>query len=278
MTTNKITAYKAFNQDWTCRDFKYEMGKTYTHDGEVEACKSGFHSCEYPLDIFNYYAPCTSKFALVEASGFIHKENSDSKIASKVLELKQELDINSLVKASIRHTISQTIESGSNHATGYRAASSATGDGAASSATGTHAASSATGTQAASSATGYQAASSATGYGAASSATGDRAASSATGARAASSATGDRAASLATGSHSSSEVLENEFTQGNGSAIATGYASKVRAPLGCALFLVERDSKTGTIINVWSGIVGKNNIKPNTWYMIKDGEPMEVTE
>ncbi len=321
-TNTSILAYKAFNKDWTCRDFQYEVGKTYKHDGDVEACQSGFHACEYPLDIFNYYSPCTSKFALVEASGAISKENFDSKIASEILELKIELSVTDLVKAAIDYTVSRTIKSGLDHTTGYqaassatgnqaassatgnraassatgnqaassatgcraassatgnRAASSATGDRAASSATGYQAASSATGNQAASSATGNQAASSATGCRAASSATGNRAASSATGNRAASSATGDRAASLTTGDYSTSEVLGNESTKGNASAIATGYAGRVKAPLGCALFLVERDDVMN-IINVWSGIVGKKNIKPNTWYTLKDGKPTIVGE
>ena len=246
--TTPILAYKAFNKDWTCRDFQYEMGKTFKYDGNVKACNSGFHACEYPLDIFNYYNPCTSKFALVEASGSISKEDSDSKIASEILELKRELSVTDLVKAAIDYTVSRTVEGGSDHTTGYRAASSATGD------------------QAASSATGDQAASSATGYRAASSATGDQAASS---------ATGDRAASLTTGNYSSSEVLDNEFTKGNESAISTGYSGKVKAPLGCALFLVERDYEMN-IINVWSGIVGKKKIKPNTWYTLKDGKPTIV--
>ena len=52
-----IVSYKGFNQDWTCRDFQYELGKTYEHEGEVEACAGGFHACEYPLHVFRYYKP-----------------------------------------------------------------------------------------------------------------------------------------------------------------------------------------------------------------------------
>jgi len=257
--TDKITAYKAFNKDWTCRGFQYKLGETYTHEGKVQACSSGFHACEYPLDIFNYYNPCTSSFALVEASGTISKEASDSKIASEVLVLQKELTISELVSEAIKYTTKNTIKDGSEHTTGYQAASSATGYQAASSATGDRAASSATGDQAASSATGYQAASSATGD------------------RAASSATGDQAASLTTGRYSSSEVLDNEFTKGNESAVSTGYSGKVKAPVGCALFLVERDDNMN-IINVWSGIVGKKKIKPNTWYTLVNGKPTEVND
>ena len=37
----------------------------------------------------------------------------------------------------------------------------------------------------------------------------------------------------------------------------------------------ERDDEMN-IINVWSGIVGKKKIKPNVWYTLKDGKPVEV--
>jgi hypothetical protein len=82
---------------------------------------------------------------------------------------------------------------------------------------------------------------------------------------------------LTTGAHSASEVLDNEFTKGNESAISTGYSGKVKAPNGCALFLVERDGEMN-IVNVWSAIVGKKNIKPNTWYTLVNGNPTEVED
>ena len=97
----EIIAYKGFDSDWKCRGYQYEIGKTYEHEGKVEACKSGFHSCEYPLDILSYYAPSESKFALVKASGEISKGNDDSKIASTKITIEAELNIPALVQKAV---------------------------------------------------------------------------------------------------------------------------------------------------------------------------------
>lgn len=51
----KVKGYKVFNPDWTCRGFKYEIGKTYIHEGNIDLCKEGFHFCEKLVDCFNYY-------------------------------------------------------------------------------------------------------------------------------------------------------------------------------------------------------------------------------
>lgn len=49
-----MKGYKA-TYDMKCRGFKYEVGKTYTHDGELILCESGFHFCQRPQDILEYY-------------------------------------------------------------------------------------------------------------------------------------------------------------------------------------------------------------------------------
>jgi hypothetical protein len=100
-----IVSYKGFNQDWTCRDFQYELGKTYEHEGEVEACAGGFHACEYPLHVFRYYKPSQSKFAVVEQAGKLSRHGEDSKVASSRITVKAELDIAGIIKAAVKYTI-----------------------------------------------------------------------------------------------------------------------------------------------------------------------------
>lgn len=37
----------------TCRGFQYEEGKEYEEE-TADACHSGFHACEHPLDCLNW--------------------------------------------------------------------------------------------------------------------------------------------------------------------------------------------------------------------------------
>ena len=97
----EIIAYKGFGSDWKCRGYQYEIGKTYEHEGKVEACESGSHSCENPLDVLAYYDISSgSKYALVKASGEISRnDNSDTKIASSKITIEVELNIHELLKS-----------------------------------------------------------------------------------------------------------------------------------------------------------------------------------
>ena len=47
--------YKAFAPDMKCRGFQYEEGKIYEEDIRPIACVQGFHFCEDPLAILDYY-------------------------------------------------------------------------------------------------------------------------------------------------------------------------------------------------------------------------------
>lgn len=151
-----VTAYKGFKQDLTCRGYQFEIGGTYKHEGEVEACASGFHSCEYPLDVFGYYAPGESRFAIVKASGQLSRHDDDSKIASATLVVEAEISMPTMISraidwimARLDSSVEQTVVGDTASNTGYQSAASNTGNRSAASNTGDYSAASNTGYQSA---------------------------------------------------------------------------------------------------------------------------------
>jgi len=212
----EVIGFKGFDKNLKCRDFQFEVGKKYVHEGVLKLCASGFHYVEYPLDIFQYYAPNEARFAEVVPEGVSdQRESGDSKRAAKGLTIKAEISLKAVIEAAVKFTFARVDWIKGQHATGYQGAASATGDQGAASATGYQGAASATGDQGAASATGYQGAASATGVRGAASATGYQGAASATGVRGAASATGDQGAASATGVR--------------GAASATGYQGAASA-------------------------------------------------
>ena len=129
--------YKGFDKDLKCRDFQYEIGKTY-EEPTADLCSSGFHACEYPLDVFGYYAPDKmSRYCEVDLDDLSNKKsNEDSKRCGKKIAVKAEIGIAGLVKAAVEYTMEKAIPENSEHATGLHGAASATGLHGAASATG----------------------------------------------------------------------------------------------------------------------------------------------
>ena len=107
MTKTKkiIKGYKAFDKGMKCKNFQFEEGKEYKHDGEIKICESGFHFYENPLDVLNYYTLCDSEFTEVEARGKIKKnentDNPDSKMVTDTIKIKAKLDLTSFIKLSV---------------------------------------------------------------------------------------------------------------------------------------------------------------------------------
>ncbi len=284
-----VTAYKGFKQDLTCRGYQFEIGGTYKHEGEVEACASGFHSCEYPLDVFGYYAPGDSRFAIVKASGQLSRHDDDSKIASATLVVEAEISMPTMISraidwimARLDSSVEQTVagDTASNTGdqsaasnTGNRSAASNTGDQSAASNTGNRSAASNTGDQSAASNTGNRSAASNTGYQSAASNTGYQSAASNTGDQSAASNTGYQSAASNTGDYSAAEVSGKESV-----AASLGIEGRARASAGSAIVLCHRDDK-GHLIHIRASKVGENGVKPDTWYQLSaEGEFVEFDE
>ena len=85
-----VIGYKVFNPDWTCRNnFKYEVGKTYKHEGEIGLCKGGFHFCRKLISCFNYYPFNTNnKVAIIVATGEII-DGEDKSVTDDITILKE---------------------------------------------------------------------------------------------------------------------------------------------------------------------------------------------
>ena len=92
-----VVGYKGFDKDLRCHGLQYEVGKKYKHNGEIELCKSGFHFCENPLDVFDYYGPAGGRFAKIEAEDVSEEKGDDSKRVAKKIKIVSELSIHELV-------------------------------------------------------------------------------------------------------------------------------------------------------------------------------------
>lgn len=89
--------YKVFDKNWCCRGFQYEVGKTYTHEGEIKLCTAGFHFCENLIDCFDYY-PFNKETNVAEiiARGDIITDGKKS--VTNIIDIVRELDWSEVLK------------------------------------------------------------------------------------------------------------------------------------------------------------------------------------
>ena len=102
-----IRTYKGFDKDLKCRGFQYEVGKEY-EEAKADACNTGFHACERPLDVLDYYPPRNgSRYCVVEQDGDLSRKGGDSKVASTKIKIGAEIGLPGLVKAQIEYVKSR---------------------------------------------------------------------------------------------------------------------------------------------------------------------------
>ena len=97
-----MKCFKGFDKDLKCRDFQYEIGKEYTEE-KADICNCGFHACEFPMDVFDYYPPSDSRYCEVDLEENGQKSSDDSKRVGKKISVKAEIGIAGIIKAGVEY-------------------------------------------------------------------------------------------------------------------------------------------------------------------------------
>ena len=102
-----MRGYKAFLSDMTTRhgdNTVYEVGKTYTVEGEVKICENGYHFCKKCVDVYDYYSkPC--RICEVSVTGAVQTQGNKS--VGRKLKILRELtadEISSLCNSGDRNS------------------------------------------------------------------------------------------------------------------------------------------------------------------------------
>ena len=266
-----MKCYKGFDKNLACRGFKYEVGKEYATE-TAEICESGFHACENPFDVFNYYPPSDSRFCEVDLDAN-DQSGDDSKRVGKHIRIEAEIGLLGLIAAGVKFILDKVDWNNAKESntggwsaatnTGYRSATTNTGD---------QSAATNTGHRSAATNTGYRSAATNTGYRSAATNTGDQSAATNTGDQSAATNTGDQSAATNTGYRSAATVKGKDSI-----AIVTGYQSKAKGSLGCWIVLTERDEEMH-ILDVKAVRVDGVEIKEDTFYILKNGKVEEVED
>lgn len=98
-----IRGYKGFDKDLRCRDFQYEVGKEYKCEKAV-ACVEGFHFCENPFAVFDFYPPSCenglNRFCKVEGGGKFDLSELN-KICCTNIKIEEEISLQELIEEGI---------------------------------------------------------------------------------------------------------------------------------------------------------------------------------
>ena len=247
-----MKCYKGFDKDLKCfGGFQYEIGKTFETD-KADICDCGFHACENPMDVLNYFPPSDSRYCEVDLDAN-DQTHTDSKRVGKRIRIETEIGLSGLISAGVKFILDRVDwENSEESNTGYQSAATNTGFQSAATNTGDWSAATNTGDQSAATNTGF------------------RSAATNTGNRSAATNTGDQSAATNTGDQSAATVEGNESI-----AIVTGYKSKAKGAIGCWIVLTERDDDMH-ILDIKAVRVDGDKIKPDTFYMLSGGEIVEA--
>ena len=233
--TTVIRGVKAFDRDMKCRGFQFEEGNEYEEEDAI-ICEKGFHFCENPLDVLNYYNVCDSEYAAVEGSGTVVGHTEDSKKSATKLKIVAKLSLAEFIQASVDFLF----QNNKNNA--------------------------ASGNSSKLAASGYSSKLAASGDSSQLAASGDSSQLAASGYSSQLAASGD------------SSQLEMTGSDSVGAAI--GLNNSIKGVIGDWMTLAEWEWDQGkgryVPVCVKSAKIDGKKIKPDTWYILKDGKFTEV--
>ncbi len=247
-----LVAFKGFDENLRCRDFQYEVGKTYSFNGTIKLCENGAHACENPLDVWNYYGPCDARYALVESGGNIDRNgDGDTKIACAEITIKAELKLPEFIKRAVAYLI-DLAKTDIPKDSGYYSQLAASGDYSQLAASGGSSKLAASGDYSKLAASGYYS---------------QLVASSDYSQLAASGYSSKLAAS--------GDYSKLEITGQNGVAAIAARNGQVRGVVGTWVSVAEFNDE-GKCICFVSVCIGEDGTKPDTWYSANGGKLVEV--
>ena len=249
-----MKAYKGFDENMRCRGFQFEEGKTY-HEEKAKLCGSGFHACESPLDVFNYYRPGEkSIYREVELEDLTDEHDSDSKRCGKTIKIGAAIGIKGLVKAHLDIVFKKT-EKADQYTSGEESSAATSGE------------------ESSAATSGYRSSAATSGYRSSAATSGDWSSAATSGYRS-SAATSGNGSSAATSGEESSAATKNK----NGIALACGKNAKAKGVIGSHIVVTEWDEAQENILAVLCGKIDGQALKPDAWYTVKDGKFVEAEE
>ena len=253
-----MIGYKGFDQNWRCRDKQYEVGKTYEEEKAV-LCQEGMHFCENPFDVFTYYSSSDrARYAEVEADDVSPEKDIDSKRVCKKLTIKAELNIIGIVKAGMAYIKEHIDVEKIKEKVLLNSSTAATSGNSSTAATSGYRSTAAT--------SGYRSTAATSGY----------SSTAATSGNSSTAATSGYSSTAATSGNSSTAIVEGD----DSIAISVGIEGRAKGAVGCWLVLsewgkVEVGYKRKSVKCFY---VDGKNIKADTLYMLKNGEPVEISD
>ena len=260
-----IKAYKGFDKNMQCRGYQYEAGKEYDMDGEIKCCNRGFHACKSPLEVWDYYDMLNSRFAEVEQSCKIDEEENSTKVCSSHIKIKAELKLADIINIGVEWLKDITSP------TKIKATGTLNDNG------GDYAKIGSSGYYAQIGSSGYSAQIGSSGDYAQIGSSGDYAKIGSSGYSAQIGSSGDYAKIGSSGYYAKIDSIGEDSV-----IMCAGNESKAKAKAGSWITLSEwkwnDDKKRRVPVCVKTEFVDENNIKADTWYQLKNGEFVEVTD